>query len=182
MNRLIRSCALLLGVWVSLMMWFPQTHIAAAAPSSAHPSALTRCYTSQLSISPDSSNSGMGHVGFYFRVHNASARACTLFGYPGVQLLNRQGRSLHTVLHWGVGYLSGNQARRMVYLRPGRNAFFFLEWVHFPSPGQTCPSAPAVLITPPNTYRSIRVQMSPGVITACGGVVNAGPVEPSRLP
>jgi len=98
------------------------------------------------------------------------------------QLLNRQGRSLHTVLHWGVGYLSGNQARRMVYLRPGRNAFFFLEWVHFPSPGQTCPSAPAVLITPPNTYRSIRVQMSPGVITACGGVVNAGPVEPSRLP
>jgi hypothetical protein len=152
------------------------------AAASARPAAVTRCYTNQLAVYRDTGNSGAGHVGVYFRLHNRSPRACTLFGYPGVQLLDGRGQYLHTVLHWGVGYLSGNQARRLVYLRPGGDAFFLLEWVHIPSPGQTCPHAPALLITPPNTYRSIRVSMTPGYVDACGGILNAGPVEPVRLP
>lgn len=139
---------------------------------------VVRCYTNQLSISPDSGNSGAGHVGVYFRLHNHSQRACTLFGYPGAQLLDGRGHALHTVLHWGIG----STIRRLVLLRPGSNAYFLLEWAHVPMPGQTCPRAPAILITPPNAYTSIRVSMVPGGIDACGGIINAGPVEPSRIP
>lgn len=181
MNRWLSRC-LCLACVISGLAVSTGGRGALAAGSAARPAAVTRCYTNQLAIYRDSGNSGLGHVGVYFRIHNRSSRACTLFGYPGAQLLDARGRYLHTVLHWGVGYLSGNQARRLVYLRPGGDAFFLLEWVHIPSPGQTCSRAPAILITPPNTYRSIRVSMSPGYIDACGGILNAAPVEPVRLP
>ena len=179
--RMVRP-ALCLGLLLSLVAWSPVGNTALAAGPSSHGRAVTRCYTNQLTIYPDSGNSGMGHVGLYFRLHNHSNRACTLYGYPGAQLLDGHGGYLHTVLHWGVGYISGPQAKRLVYLRAGSNAFFLLEWVHIPTPGQSCPGAPAVLITPPNTYRSIRVSVLPGRIDACGGILNAAPVEPTRLP
>lgn len=181
MNRWLSRC-LLLGCIVFGFTLSLCAHRVLAAGPAVGPAAVTRCYTNQLAIYRDSGNSGLGHIGVYFRLQNRSQRVCTLFGYPGIQLLDGSGRPLHTVLHWGVGYLSGNQARRLVYLRPGGNAYFLLEWVHFPTPGQTCPHAPAILITPPNAFRSIRVSMRPGYVDACGGIVNAAPVEPVRLP
>jgi hypothetical protein len=182
MKHWIATGAFCTGLLATLSIASPRVNTALAASSRSHTAAVTRCYTNQLTISPDTSNSGAGHVGRYFRLHNKSNRGCTLFGYPGAQLLNASGHAMPTVLHWGTGYLSGSVVKRLVYLASGGNAYFLLEWSHIPTPGQTCPGAPAILITPPNTYRSIRVSLGQARIDACGGIINAAPVERTRLP
>ena len=150
---------------------------ASAAPLPAPLAA--RCHTAQLSITPVSSSGGVGHIGLQFSIHNDSSQTCTLQGFPGALLLNAQQQPLPTTVQWGAGYLSGNRPVRLVTLAPGANAYMTLEWVHIPSPGQTCPAAPYVLITPPDAADALQVTVGAGVIDACGGQLTASPVEPT---
>jgi uncharacterized protein DUF4232 len=152
-----------------------------AARASAPARVVARCDTAQLTIAPDYGEGGAGHIGLIFLVHNRSGQTCTLYGYPGAQLLDAAYRPLPTHLRWGTGYLAGNPPRRLVTLKPGTDAYFSLEWVHIPSPGQACPTAPFVRITPPNAYTSTIVWAGQGGIDACGGNLIAAPVEPGEF-
>lgn len=141
--------------------------------------AVGRCTTAELDITPIGSSGGVGHIGLQFSIHNDSAQTCTLRGFPGALLLDGQQHPLPTTVQWGPGYLSGNRPVRMVTLAPGTDAYMTLEWVHIPSPGQTCPLAPYVLITPPNDTEALQVSLGRGAIDACGGQLTAAPVEPT---
>ena len=155
-------------------------HNAARASAPAH-AAVGRCHTEQLTIAPDYGEGGAGHIGIIFLVHNRSGHTCTLYGYPGAQLLDASYRPLPTHLRWGIGYLAGNPPRRLVTLKPGTDAYFSLEWVHIPSPGQACPTASFIQIYPPNTYTPTVVWAGQGGIDACGGNLIAAPVEPGEF-
>jgi hypothetical protein len=61
-----------------------------------------------------------------------------------------------------------------VTLATGRSAYFGLEWVHFPSPGQTCVSASYLLVTPPDERTTVVVPVALGDV--CGGRLTATPV------
>ncbi len=140
------------------------------------------CQPRQLTLSVVSGSAGAGHVGLMFRLHNRGAQTCTLFGYPGAQLLNARQQPLPTDLQWGMGSLSGDRARQVVWLGRGGNAYFVLEWAHSPTGNEACPHASYLRITPPNDYGTILVSLAPGSIDACGGRLHASPVQPTRFP
>jgi len=45
-------------------------------------------------------DAGVGNLALMYRLHNRSAQACTLYGYPGIQLLDANRRPLPTRLTW----------------------------------------------------------------------------------
>lgn len=136
------------------------------------------CRTAQLALAPDYGTGAAGHASLIFLIHNRSAQTCTLYGYPGLQLLDGAYRSLPTSLRWGD---ASTPPRRFVSLAPGADAYIALTWTSIPRAGQLCPTAPFVRITPPNASASTIVWTGQGGITACGGVVTASPVEPTQF-
>lgn len=157
-----------------------------SAPAHVHAAptqAVSRCYVGQLTAKVVASSGAAGHLGVMFGLHNRSRRTCTLYGFPGAQLLTARKSRLPTHLQWGDGYITGIQRKKtLVRLTPGANAYFVMEWTHIPSPGQRCPMAPLVRITPPNDYSSILVPMKPSGIDACGGILDVTPVSATRFP
>jgi hypothetical protein len=139
---------------------------------------VARCQTAQLAIAPDYSEGAAGRASLIFLVHNHAGQTCTLYGYPGAQLLNNAYRGLPTYLRWGG---DNTPPRRLVNLAPGADAYFALTWVRIPTAGQSCPAASFVRITPPNAYGSTIVWAGQGGIDACGGALTASPVEPAQF-
>lgn len=153
-------------------------------PTSAAPT----CQASQLSITPDLSSGATGHIGVELRLHNVSAHPCTLKGYATIVLLDGSRRPLLTVLHWGPGgFFNFNRPVRLVTLAPGGNAYLAMGWAHIPSPGQTCPPAPNLLVLPPGASSALLVPMGHpsthtyGSVDACGGQLSIAAVEPTHF-
>jgi hypothetical protein len=124
-----------------------------------------------------------GHIGEMFRIHKVTAGACTLYGYPGAVLLDGNFNSYPTHVSRGLGFLAGKRAPVTVRLDATHDAYFILEWDHIPSPGQSCPGAKYVLITPPNDRLPVVTYAGKGstVIDACGGLLTASPVAPTAF-
>lgn len=154
--------------------------------ASANPSSFTppTCENIQLTYSKVGSSAGVGHVGVQYQVHNQWRSACSLYGYPGAVLLDRQFHSLPTAVQRGVGYLSGRRFQHLVTLQGSRDGYLVVEWVHIPAPGQSCPLAPYLMITAPGDRlpNVIYGGAEGGAIDACGGIIHVTPVQQSRIP
>ena len=145
----------------------------AAQASQAAPS----CRNTQLTIRYKSSNGAAGHVGIIYRIHNLSAQACTLFGYPGVQLLDRQFLSLPTTVHRGTGDLVGPIPRQLVRVAAHGNAYFALGYSDVPVMNQPCKTAYYLMIFAPNDVLPVvTYAFGRGGITACAGSIYVSPV------
>lgn len=144
----------------------------AAAPEATTP----RCHTGRLYIAPvpNSGQAGMGHVGLVFSVKSLTQQACYLDGYPGMQLVDANGHNIATRLRWGGGYLFGNRSKQYVVLKTGQTAYFDLEWDHFPTGNERCPTASYLLVTPPDERTAIAVAVS--VQQVCGGAITTTPI------
>ena len=122
-----------------------------------------------------------GHIAMQLRFHNRSMRACSLYGYPGFQLLDARGKALPTHAVWATGYFFAALPKHSVTLVPEGKAYFVIEWTHVPTPGQACPTARGLRVTPPNAFTSIQVSGGSISIDACGGIVTSTPVEERPL-
>jgi len=140
--------------------------------------AVPRCQTAQLAIAPDYGGGATGHESLIFLVHSRAGQTCTLYGYPGVQLLDGAYRGLPTHLIWGS---AATPPRRLVTLAPGTDGYFALSWTRIPTTGQSCPVASFVRITPPNASGSAIVWPGLGGVVACGGAITASPVESAQF-
>lgn len=140
--------------------------------------AVHTCRNFQLTVRPVMTSGAMGHVGTTYQVHNILPGACTLFGYPGAKLLDRNFNSLPTHVRRGLANLAGTGAPVTVTLGGTRDGYFLLEWDHFPSPGQTCPPAAYLMIIPPNDRLPVVTSAGSGnsQIIVCGGDITASPV------
>ena len=117
-----------------------------------------RCQSTQLAVRIGREGAALGHIGVEVRFVNISARACTLYGYPGLQMLDGRNRALATRVHRGVAYTVPTTAERVVILRPRASAAFDAGWDDATGYGlKKCPTSTRVLVTPPNAYRSISV-------------------------
>jgi hypothetical protein len=131
--------------------------------------AASTCQAAQLSIAPDRTSGATGHIGIELRLRNISRRPCTLKGFATIVLLDGARRPLLTVLHWG----------------PGGNAYLAMGWSHIPTPGQTCPPAPNLLVLPPAATSALLVALGRGTaqvigpVDACGGQLAVSAVEPT---
>src|SRR5579864_8545385 len=106
----------------------------APAHAAGHTTALVaRCHTPQLALNPVIGSGATGHIALMFRLHNRSRLTCSLYGYPGAQLLNAKRQPIVTHVHWGGGFISGTPAPHLVILKAAANAYFVMEWVDIPT-------------------------------------------------
>ncbi len=126
-----------------------------------------RCRSAGLAVGLTGTDAGAGNVVATLRLTNTTARTCTLFGYPGLQLLDAQGNPLPTHAVWGGGWFSNDPPPSTVVLAPGASAQFRLHWGQIEVGDETtCPTSERVEITPPNAFHFIVLPMH---IRACGG-------------
>jgi hypothetical protein len=138
-----------------------------------------KCQNIQLMIQAQSSQGAAGHIAVIYRMHNLFSQACTLRGYPGVQLLNRDFVTLPTTVHHGAGGLVGAIPMRLITVPGHGNAYFALGYSDVPVNNQPC-EVPAryVMIIPPSDYLPVVTYAFThgGSISACTGNINVSPV------
>ena len=132
----------------------------------------TACRTAQLQLRTGRVEGAMGHQYISFAFQNRSSEACTMFGFPGVQLLDAHSSPLPTKV--GHAYFDTGPARRVLLQRFGY-AFFTLAEALIPygSDPQPCPRA-TLAATPPGQRQALT---SPQALTPCGGSVVVTPVR-----
>lgn len=110
------------------------------------------CAASQLTFTVGQMNGAMGTVSYPLVVRNASAAACNLYGYPGMQMLTATGSALQTQVVRN-DTMFGLPPEQMVVLAPGAQAFFAVAFSDGTGyTGLSCPTSARVEITPPNAY------------------------------
>jgi membrane-bound inhibitor of C-type lysozyme len=150
-----------------------------AAPGGVLPSA-PPCKGPQLRLSSEGGDAGMGNRVANIGVQNIGAATCSLTGYPGIVLQDRQGRNLTTVRSEQSpgSYFTQGQAPAPVTLAPQARAAFELAWSVIPNEGageKTCPSASRIRFTPPGDTSPVSLNMS---FTPCGSRVRVSPIRP----
>jgi hypothetical protein len=165
------------------------TPVPSAAPPPAAQAPAQGCRSSQLTVRARGTRAAAGNAGDTFTFHNQSGVTCTLFGYPGLQMLDASGGQLPTSVNWGSDYTVRPQAPALVTLGPGEEASFALGYA---SPGGfniSCPSSTSLVVTPPNETQPIVIpyQMSPSEPDTTGsngqcGRVTVSPVYPGSGP
>jgi hypothetical protein len=141
---------------------------AAAPAATAPPKCATTALTGWMPAGP-----GNGYAGgtvYELEISNTSARACTLYGFPGVSAVGANGHQLGSPANWDHA-----DPTHLVTLARGATAHAVLRIVdvaNFGNPNQPCDPASAVAlrIIPPNDRTSIRIPFS---FRACG---KAGPI------
>jgi hypothetical protein len=122
---------------------------AAAVPATAAAATPARCTLPKLSAKLRSLSVGAGQRVLTLQLTNVSHSRCSLFGYPGAQLLNRAGQAVPTDV------VRSPARVRTIVLAPGRNATTQLQWSAIPGPGEPTnrrcePLAVRIEVTPPN--------------------------------
>lgn len=133
-----------------------------------------RCRSADLAaeLVPRSYRVALGHEEFRVQLSNTSTTTCTLFGYPGLQLRSSTGNALPTEVKRGSSYLVRPETPEPVTLKPGQTASFvvgFEDQTGFP--GQSCPVALVMDVTPPNDYHSLEIHGSFSSYGPCGRYV-----------
>ena len=64
----------------------------------------------------------MGKHGFIVTLTNISNHSVSLYGYPGLQLLDTKKHPLPTKTLWGPTWFDRNQVKRLIVLSPGETA------------------------------------------------------------
>ncbi len=127
------------------------------------------CRFSQLTVTSGSPHAGLGHVGVVLLFKNVGSETCTLFGYPGVAGLNAQGVQITQAVRTQNGYLGGaGQSVSDVILVPVKTASAIVEGTDVPTGNATtCPTYASLLVTPPNTTQSVKIDVS---LPGCSGL------------
>lgn len=159
----------------------PTTTTASPATTSTsttgHPG-VTTCLASQLSIAAAAGNGAAGTITTTMSMTNTSSTTCTLYGYPGMQLLDAQGGNIPTsVVRGGVseGPPASANPPSLVTLAPGQAGTFTMQYEDVPVGNETsCPTSAKAEITPPNDTKPAVVTLA---IAPCGnGTVHVSPV------
>lgn len=152
----------------------PTTRTAAtASTSAAAPTAGGPCRSAQLQITERSFGAGryaraaLGHSSVVVLFTNTGQASCTLTGYPGVAGLNSAGAQVTQARRTPSGYMGGLSSATstppVVTLDPNQTASAIVEGTDVPSGSQTtCPTLAGLLVTAPNTTRSVRLPAAPG--------------------
>lgn len=135
---------------------------------------IRNCYNVQLTITPDKGGAGLGHISLIYRIRNLWSRPCTLQGFPGLEMLDRNFHSLPTHLQRDNGYLIGDVPVRRIRLDQSHDAYFALEYSDNPVGSQTCPHARYMMIIPPNDNLP---DVAYSYVAPCGGTIDVSPVR-----
>ena len=150
------------------------------APGGVLPAA-TPCRAAQLRLSSETGDAGAGGRTNVFAVTNTGAAACSVSGYPAVNLLDAQGRGLTAIRSD-----QNPQVATPVTIPVGGKGYFDIHWTVVPNEGageRVCPSAARVRVLIPGDPSALAIPLT---FTPCGGRIRVNPfrstVEPGQAP
>lgn len=155
----------------------PATTAPAASSSSSSPASTGtsratgpgRCRSGALTVAHAENGAAAGSLSERVTFTNTSSATCTLIGFPGMRMLDAQGKPLPTTVHRGAASSVPPVPERTVTLAPGGTASFVAGWADATGyAGDTCPTSAQVEITAPNDYSSKTIAWQ---ITPYGGNV-----------
>jgi hypothetical protein len=135
--------------------------------------ATARCERRQLHLATPRTNGAAGTIHLIFTFRNRSATTCTMFGYPGMRLLNKHHRAMPTTV------IREPATEQSVLVAPGGRASFAASYSDVPTGSQRCPAATYAAVWPPNDFRTLTVAF-PFPAQVCGGGMHVWPVVPGR--
>ncbi|WP_296175530.1 DUF4232 domain-containing protein [uncultured Brevundimonas sp.] len=149
--------------------------VAALAPAPVGP-----CTGTDLKLSVEGGDAGMGNRVTTLGLQNTGARACSLGGYPSVTLADASGGVLTTVraVQEPGSYFAKGTAPTPFSLEPQAKAFFDLAWNVVPHEAEgekVCPEAKTLRLTLPGDAAQISLPLT---LTPCGRQVRVSPVRP----
>jgi hypothetical protein len=159
----------------------PPTSTPGTAPATSVPVAGARCQNDQVSVVPLSGGAGAGSAEEVIGFTNVTPTTCTLTGYPGVAALDGSGAQVAQARRTTGG---PSTPVTTVALAQGQTASATVSGTSIPTGTATrCPYyAPALLVTPPDLTRSVRVAVTGSNLGQTGfpgcGVLTVGPVVP----
>jgi hypothetical protein len=158
--------------------------ICAAGAAVAHGSARTaastpRCRLRQLSLAQPKSNGAAGSIRLRFVFTNQSSATCELFGFPGLQMLNKHGAKIRTRVIRGTSNVVPPEPENDVIMTHGQHGSFYAGYSDVPTGNQKCPTSSFLEVTPPNDFKHFTLPLR---IAPCGGRITVSPVVHGRLP
>ena len=152
---------------------------AAAHASSGAAASVPRCRLHQLSLAQPKLNGAAGTIRLRFVFTNSSSSTCKLFGFPGMQMLNKNHKNLPTHVARGTGHGVPPEPEVNVVMTPGQHGSFYAGYSDVPVGGQACKVSTSVEVTPPNDAKHLTLKLA---IAPCGGLLTLSPVVHGRLP
>jgi len=138
-----------------------------ATPSSVPPGSTSttvadpNCGFGQLKVSAGPGQGATGHISAVLVFTNTSAEQCQLTGYPGVAGVDASGTQQVQATRTLNGFMGGipnGTKPPVVTLAAGQSASATVEGTNVPTDSQpTCPTYPALLVTPPNATQSVTI-------------------------
>ncbi|HZF91732.1 MAG TPA: DUF4232 domain-containing protein [Streptomyces sp.] len=122
----------------------------------------TRCRTSELRASVGRNDPGAGQENHPVVLTNASARTCTVHGFPGAAFVDASGRQL------GPDPRREPESPARVTLAPGRSAWAGLSYANPEISGARTATPAALLVTPPDEREPLRVPWTAGEVPVGG--------------
>jgi hypothetical protein len=98
-----------------------------------------------------------GTISASFILTNTSRVTCTLFGYPGFELLDNQHQPMIGTVSRTGGVAFPAMKPQHLSLPPGRQASFSVGYSDIPSGNQPCPTSITALITPPDETTQLTI-------------------------
>ena len=126
------------------------------------------CTRHQLGVRSNGTAGGAGTIHGAWVFTNRSGIACTLDGYPDMQLYGRSGRPILTIVKRDL-----LPTPTRVKLAPGGSATFFSSYSDVSSGPRPCPTSAVVRIAAPNADASLFI---PAALQPCRGVVDVSAV------
>ena len=160
------------------MVGFGAVAAATVHTSAAGAASTPRCRLRQLSIAHRSQGAA-GTIRFRFVFTNTSSSTCKLFGFPGMQMLNKNHKSIPTHVHRGTGHGVPPEPETDVVMTPGQHGSFYAGYSDVPTGNQRCRISSFVEVTPPNDFNHFTLSLK---IQPCGGHITVSPVVHGRLP
>ncbi|MEW1861661.1 DUF4232 domain-containing protein [Streptomyces sp. NPDC088194] len=151
----MRSSSLAAGAAVFAVAALGSVPAMASSPV-ADASGTPMCATSQLSAALGGGDAGAGNLYRYLVITNTSGTTCHLTGYPGLSMLDANGKQ--------IGQPATRDARTYaaVVLKPGASAS---DTIHTVNHQGTClPASTKLKVYPPGNTASLTI---PGAITDC---------------
>ncbi len=139
-------------------------------PSPARSDLPPACRGPQLALSAEGSDAGAGGRSVTLSLRNVGTRVCSLSGYPGVALVDTEGRSLADVRSEPVLGASG-QPTETVVLPPRGKAWFDVRWTVVPDETlgpRPCTPATRMRVTAPGDTSPVSLDQS---LAPCNGRV-----------
>jgi len=130
--------------------------------ASPRPSSTAWCQSQELSLSLYGEAQAMNQPRAELEFTNRGSRACQMYGWPTVQMLDRGDMALPTrAKDASATYVPGTQETPVVVaLAPGGHAYFGVGWENDVAPGP-CERPASLRITPPGQRASMTVDVAP---------------------